>query len=112
VANHLEDRGSELVAVDRLHQVHLETSRPHLRVPRAGRHQRDGRYAATELDVQVLELRDELAPRRLGRCEVAHDDVGDERGPQGVGGPGGGDDRARELEHGSKKVAGELVIVT
>jgi hypothetical protein len=61
--------------------------------------------------VELLELGDELAPGGFHRSEIAHDDVGDERGPQSVGGSGGGDDRAGELEHRPEKVARELIVV-
>jgi hypothetical protein len=53
--------------------------------------------------VEVLELRDELGAGCLGRREVAHDDVGDERGPEGVGGPGRGDDRAENSSTDRRK---------
>src|SRR5213594_5120757 len=110
-AGHLEDRGAELVAVDRLDQVHLETRRPRARAAGAGRHQRDGRYRAAQADVQLLKLREELASGRFGRGEIADDDVGDERGPERVRGAGGGDDRAGELEYRSEEVSGQLVVV-
>jgi hypothetical protein len=42
------------------------------------------------VDVEVLKLGEELAPGHFGRREIAHDDVGDERGADGVGGAGGG----------------------
>ena len=37
--------------------------------------------------MHLLQLRDELAPGRLRRRQIADDDVGDERGPQGVAVP-------------------------
>jgi len=39
-----------------------------------------------EVDVEVLKLEEELAPGHFSRCEIAYDDVGDERGADGVGG--------------------------
>jgi len=61
--------------------------------------------------VQLLELGNELRPGHLGGGEVTDDDVGDERDPEGIGGACGGDDRAGELEHRAKEVAGELLVV-
>ena len=61
--------------------------------------------------MQLLELGHEIVARRFRRGQIAHEDVGDEGGPQRVGRTGRGDDRAGDLEHRSQKVTGELIIV-
>jgi YjgF/chorismate_mutase-like, putative endoribonuclease len=111
VAELLQDGGPKFVAVDRLLQVRLKARRLHARTLRVGRDQGDGRYRPSEADVEMLKLGEELAPRRFGRCEVAHDDIGDERGTKRVVGLGGGDERAREFEHRPKVVVRELVVI-
>jgi hypothetical protein len=62
-------------------------------------------------DVHVSKSLQELTGSGLGRGEVAHDDIGDERGSDRVVGTGGGDERAREFEHRPKEVARELVVI-
>ena len=79
LAEPLQDCGTELIAIDRLRQVHLKTRSEHTRALRAGRGQGDGRHRPPQSDVEVLKLREELAPSHFGRREVAHDDVGGER---------------------------------
>jgi hypothetical protein len=83
--------------------MHLEAGGTGARAADAGRQQRDGRDTATQAHVHLLELHDELAPGRLCRRQIADDDVGDERGPQGIRGAGGGDDRARNSSTDRRK---------
>lgn len=111
VAELLQDGGPKFVAVDRLRQVYLKARRSHARALRVGRDQGDGRHRPSEADVEMPKLGEEFAPGRFGRCEVAHDDIGDERGSNRVVGTGGGDERARDLEHRPKEVARELIVL-
>ena len=48
-ASHLEHRGAELVAVDGLHQMHLEAGGTGARAADAGRQQRDGQHGVSEV---------------------------------------------------------------
>src|SRR6267142_290760 len=111
LAEPLQDCGTELIAIDRLRQVHLKTRSEHTRALRAGRGQGDGRHRPPQSDVEVLKLREELAPSHFGRREVAHDDVGGERDSSGVVSTRGGDNGTRELERRPKEVARELVVI-
>jgi hypothetical protein len=111
VAELLQDGGSKLVAVDRLRQIVLKSRRAHAGISHAARDEGDARYPASLADVQVSKSLQELAGSGLGRGEVAHDDIGDERGTNRVVGPGGGDERAREFEYRPKGVARELVVI-
>ena len=110
-AKPLQDRRSEFVAVDRLRQVDVKTRSERALSLRAGRDQGDRRHRPSQANVEVLELRDELAPGGLRGCEVAHDDVGGERDSKGVGDTSGGDERAQELEDRPKEMARELVVI-
>src|SRR5262249_40847836 len=43
---------------------------------RVGREHGDGRYRPPETHIELLKLREELAPGHFGGCEIAHNDVG------------------------------------
>jgi len=85
VAELLQDGGSKLVAVDRFRQIVLKPWRAHTGISHAERDESDGRYPASLADVHVSKSLQELAGSGLGRGEVAHDDIGDERGSNRVG---------------------------
>jgi hypothetical protein len=110
-AGRLEDHRPKLVSIDRLHHGHPKARRPHARARHPGWDHGDGRHRSPEADVEALKLAEKLAPRCLDRLEVAHNDVGDEGGSCGVDRGRGGHDRARRLEHRSKKVSAELIVV-
>ena len=111
VAELLQDGGSKLVAVDRLRQIVLKSRRAHAGISHAARDEGDGRHRPSEADVEMPKLGEEFAPGRLSRLEVTHDDIGDERSSNRVIGTGGGDERARDLEHRPKEVARELIVL-
>ena len=111
MAELLQDGGSKLVAVDRLRQIVLKPRRAHTGISHAASDEGDGRHPASLADVHVSKSLQELAGSGLGRDEVAHDDIGDERGSNRVVGTGGGDERSRDLKHRPKEVARELVVI-
>src|SRR4029453_9495442 len=111
LAGEIDDRRPELVAVDRLAQVALEARAAYAGILQAPRDERDGRYPAALADMHVPQALEELAVGLLGRGEVAHDDVGDEGDPDGVGGAGCRDDGPPQLEHRPEVVTGVQVVV-
>src|SRR5262249_25632353 len=58
-----------------------------------------------------LKLGEELPLSHLGRREVAHHDVSNERSSDGISGCNGSNDRIRRLEHRSKKISRKLVVL-
>jgi hypothetical protein len=111
VAELLQDGGSKLVAVDRFRQIVLKPWRAHTGISHAARDEGDGRHTASLANVHVAKSLQELVGSGLGRVEVAHNDIGDERGSNRVVGTGGGDECAREFEHRPKGVARELIVI-
>src|SRR4030095_2575187 len=106
----LQDGGSKLVAVDRFRQIVLKPWRAHTSLtPRATR-----AMAGPTRPWRTCMWRSRSrnsSGSGLGRVEVAHNDIGDERGSNRVVGTGGGDECAREFEHRPKGVARELVVI-
>src|SRR6266850_5493220 len=107
----LQDGGPKFVAVNWLRQVALKARRTHAGFSQASRDEGDGRHPASLPDVQAAKPLEKLAVGRLCRGEITHDDVGNERGADGVDGARRRDDGARQLEHRPKEVARELVVI-
>jgi hypothetical protein len=111
VAELLQDGGSKLVAVDRFRQIVLKPWRAHTGISHAARDESDSRHTTSLANVHVAKSLQELVGSGLGRIEIAHNDIGDERGSNRVVGTGGGYECAREFEHRPKGVARELVVI-
>jgi hypothetical protein len=106
-----QDRGSELVAVDGLHQEASKADPPLPSPARPIRDQGDGRYRPSQSDLERPKLKQEFAPGLISRLEIAHEDVADECCSKRVGCGRCGDDRAGGLEHRPKEMARRLGVV-
>ena len=111
LAGEFGDRCPKLVAVDRLRQIALKARGAPAGIPHALRDDGDGRDPAPLADVHVAKPLEELAAGVLGRDEVTHDDVGDERHADCVGRAGRRDDGAPQLEHRPEVMTSVQVVV-
>ena len=107
----LKDGGSKLVAVDWLRQIVLKPRRAHTGISHAARNEGDGRHTASVANVHVAKSLQELVGSALGRVEVAHNDIGDERRLNRIVGTGGGDESPRVFKHRSKEVTRVVVVI-
>lgn len=111
LAGEIGDRRPELVAVDRLAQVALEARGALAGATQTPVHERDRRYPTALTDVHVAQALEELSVGVLGGGEVAHEDVGNERYPDRIGGTGRRDDGPPQLEHRPEVVTGVEIVV-